>query len=166
MTAGKGLTIAPGEGKMLVFGDALAEYLAYPVTFSGQTRPSNKECIRSVYPNELYKAEIKHVDYRVWSDVSKIFWRAKAKLVQLVLNHSRFAIRRIPGSKHQNITAATLLDQKQREDICRVNDGYQIYKDIPNTAPYFEKLGRETRAMVHQLKNPAIFISLSSADTS
>ena len=115
---------------------ALAEYLAYPVTFSGQTRPSNKERIRSVYPNELYKAEIKHVDNRVWSDVSKIFWRAKAKLVQLVLNHSRFAIRCIPGSKHQNITAATLLDPKQREDIRRVNDGYQIYKDIPNTPPY------------------------------
>ena len=73
----------------------------------------------------------------MWSDVSKIFWRAKAKLVQLVLNHSRFAIRRILGSKHQNITAATLLDPKQREDIRRVNDGYQIYKDIPNTPPYF-----------------------------
>ena len=67
------LTIAPGEGKILVFGDALAEYLAYPVTFSGQTRPSNKERLRSVYPNELYKAEIKHIDNRVWSDVSKIF---------------------------------------------------------------------------------------------
>ena len=66
------------------------------------------------------------------------------KLVQLVLNHSRFTIRHIPGPKHQNITAATLLDPKQREG--RVNDGYQIYKDIPNTPPYYEKLGRETRA--------------------
>ena len=33
-------------------------------------------------------------------------------------------------------------------------------------SPYFEKLGRELRAMVHQLGNPTIFISLSSADTS
>ena len=102
----------------------------------------------------------------MWSDVSKIFWRVKAKQVQLVLNHGIFAVHRVCGSKHQNITAATLLDPKQREDIRRVNNGYHIYKDIPNTPPYFEKLAREIRAMVHQLGNPAIFISLSSADTS
>ena len=102
----------------------------------------------------------------MWSDVTKIFWRAKAKQVQLVLNHSIFTVHPVCGSKHQNITAATLLDPKQLEDIQRVNDGYHIYKDIPNTPPYFEKLAREIHAMVHQLGNPAIFISLSSADTS
>ena len=75
------LTLAPGEGKMLVFGDRLAEYLAFPVTFCGQTRPSNKERIRNVHPNELYKAETKHVDNRVWSDVTKIFWRTKTSSV-------------------------------------------------------------------------------------
>ena len=84
----------------------------------------------------------------------------------MVLNHSIFAVRRVCGSKHQNITAATLLDPKQWEDIQRVNDGYYIYKDIPDTPPYFKKLAREICAIVHQLGNPAIFISLSSADTS
>ena len=160
------LTLGPGEGKMLVYGNPLSEYLAYPTSFSGQTRPSNKERICNVHPNEIYKAEVKHVHKRVWSDVSKIFSRAKGKQVQLVLNHSIFAVCHVCGSKHQNITAAILLDPKQREDIRRVNDGYHIYKDIPNTPPYFEKLAREIRAMVHQLGNPAIFISLSSADTS
>ena len=160
------LTLAPGEGKILVYGNPLSDYLAYPTTFCGQTRPSNKECIRNDHPNDIYKAEVKHGDKQVWSDVTKIFWRAKANQVQLVLNHSIFAVRRVCGSKHQNNTAATLLDPKQREDIQRVNDGYHIYKDIPNTPPYFEKLAREIRAMVRQLGNPAIFISLSSADTS
>ena len=159
------LTLAPGEGKMLVYGNLLSEYLVFPTAFCGQTRPSNKEHIRNVTPNDLYKAEVKLEDDRVWSDVTKIFWRAKAKQVQLVLNHSIFAVRHVCGSKHQNITAATLLDPKQWEDIRRVNDGYHIYKDIPNTPPYFEKLAREVRAMVRQLGNPAIFISLSSADT-
>ena len=70
------------------------------------------------------------------------------------------------GSKQQNITAERLLDKEQQEDIRRQNDGYHIYKDIPNTPPYFEKLGRELHAMVHQLGNPTIFTSLSSADTS
>ena len=160
------LTLAPGEGKMLVYGNPLSDYLVFPTALCGQTRPSNKECIRNVTPNDLYKAEQKLEDDRVWSDVTKIFWRAKAKQVQLVLNHSIFAVRRVCGSKHQNITAATLLGPKQHEDIHRVNDGYHIYKDIPNTPPYFEKLAREVCAMVRQLGNPAIFISLSSADTS
>ena len=56
------LTLAPGEGKMLVYGNPLSEYLTYPTTFSGQTRPSNKERICNVHPNEIYKAEVKHVD--------------------------------------------------------------------------------------------------------
>ena len=72
----------------------------------------------------------------------------------------------VVGPKQQNITAERLLDKEHREDIQRQNDGYHIYKDIPNTPPYFEKLGRELRAMVRQLGNPTIFISLSSADTS
>ena len=102
----------------------------------------------------------------MWSDVTKIFWRAKAKLVQLDLNHSIFAVHRVCGPKHQNITAATLLDPKPQQDIPRVNDGYHIYKDISNTPPYYEKLVREICAMVHHLGNPAIFISLSSANNS
>ena len=75
------LTFAPGEGKMLIYENPLSGYLAFPTVFCGQMRPSNKECIRIVHPNDLYKAEVKHVDNRVWSHVTYIFWRAKAKLV-------------------------------------------------------------------------------------
>ena len=160
------LTLAPGEGKIPVYGNPLAEYLIHPTIFAGQTRPSNVERIRNVNEHDLYRAELKHKDNRVWSNVACIFWRAKSKQVQLVKNKVTLAVRRVPGSKHQNITAATLLDPQQREHIRRQNDGYHIYKDIPNMPPYFEKLTREIRAMVRQLGNPAIFISLSSADTS
>ena len=41
-----------------------------------------------------------------------------------------------------------------------------IYKGIPNTPPHFEKLEKELHALVYELRNPTIFTSLSSADTS
>ena len=160
------LTLAPGEGKIPVFKDPLAEYLAFPTKFCGQTRPSNSECKREVYTSDIFKAELKHKDKRVCLDPANIFWKAKHLQIQKFTSKVTLVLRRVVGSRQQNITVERLLDKEQREDIRRQNDGYHIYKDIPNTPPYFEKLGRELRAMVRQLGNPTIFISLSSADTS
>ena len=157
------LTLAPGEGKIPVFRDPLAEYLVFPTKFCGQTRPSNSERRCNVHTSDIFKTELKHKDKRVSLDPANIFWKAKHLQIQKFASRITLALRRVVGSKQQNITAERLLDKEQREDIRRQNDGYHIYKDIPNT---FEKLGRELRAMVHQLGNPTIFISLSSADTS
>ena len=160
------LTLAPGEGKIPVFRDPLAEYLVFPTKFCGQTRPSNSERRRDVHTSDIFKAELKHKDKRVCLDPANIFWKAKHLQIQKFASRITLALRHVVGSKQQNITAERLLDKEQREDIRRQNDGYHIYKDIPNTPPYFEKLGRELHAMVRQLGNPTIFISLSSADTS
>ena len=160
------LTLAPGEGKIPVFGNPFAEYLAFPTKFCGQTRPLNSERFRHVHTSELFKAELKHVDKRVWDDSANIFWKAKHREIQRIRDKVTLVLRRVVGPKQQNITAERLLNKEQREDIRRQDDGYHIFKDIPNTPPYFEKLGRELRAMVRQLGNPTIFISLSAADTS
>ena len=160
------LTLAPGEGKIPVFGNPFAEYLAFPTKFCGQTRPLNSERVRHVHTSELFKAELKHVDNRVWGDPANIFWKAKHREIERIRDKTTLVLRRVVGSKQQNITAERLLNKEQREDIRRQDDGYHIFKDIPNTPPYFEKLGRELRAMVRQLGNPTIFISLSAADTS
>ena len=161
------LTLAPGEGKIPVFKDPLAEYLAFFFTkFCGQTRPSNSERKRNVHVSDIFKAELKHKDKRVCLDPANIFWKAKHLQIQKFASKVTLALRHVVGSRQHNITAERLLDKEQQEDIRRQNDGYHIYKDIPNTPPYFEKLGKELSAMVRQLGNPAIFISLSSADTS
>ena len=160
------LTLAPGEGKIPVFKDPLAEYLVFPTKFCGQTRPSNSECKCDVHTSDIFKAELMHKDKRVCLDPANIFWKAKHLQIQKFTSKVTLALCPVVGSRQQNITAERLLDKEQREDIRRQNDGYHIYKDIPNTPPYFEKLGRELHAMVHQLGNPTIFISLSSADTS
>ena len=160
------LTMAPGEGKIPVFKEPLAEYLVFPTKFCGKTRTSNSDRKRYVHTSDIFKAELKHKDKRVWSDPANIFWKAKHLQIQKFASKVTLALRRVVGSRNQNITAEKLLDKEQREDIRRQDDGYHIYKDIPNTPPYFEKLGKELRAMVRQLGNPTIFISLSSADTS
>ena len=54
------LTLAPGEGKIPVFIDPLAEYLVFPTKFCGQTRPSNSECRLDVHTSDIFKAELKH----------------------------------------------------------------------------------------------------------
>ena len=160
------LTLAPGEGKIPVFKDPLAEYLVFPTKFCGQTRQSNSERKCNVHTSDIFKAELKHKDKQVCLDPVNIFWKAKHLQIQKFASKVTLALRRVVGSRQHNITAEKLLDKEQREDIQRQNEGYHIYKDIPNTPPYFEKLGKELRAMVHQLGNPGIFISLSSADTS
>ena len=160
------LIMAPGEGKIPVFKEPLAEYLVFPTKFCGQTRPSNSDQKCYVHTSDIFKAELKHPDKRVWSDPANIFWKAKHLQIQKFASRVTLALRHVVGSRKQNITAERLLDKEQREDIHRQDDGYHIYKDIPNTPPYFEKLGKELCAMVRQLGNPTIFISLSSADTS
>ena len=71
------LTLAPGEGKIPVFKDPLAEYLVFPTKFCGQTRPSNSERKCDVHTSDIFKAELRHKDKRVYLDPANIFWKAK-----------------------------------------------------------------------------------------
>ena len=107
------LTMAPGEGKIPVFKEPLAEYLVFPTKFCGQTRPSNSDRERDVHTSDIFKAELKHKDKRVWSDPANIFWKAKHLQIQKFASRVTLALRRVVGSRHQNITAEKLLDKEQ-----------------------------------------------------
>ena len=73
-----------------------------------------------------------------------------------------FALRR-KQTKGQTINAQMLLHSK--DEIANLNDGYQIFKSIRNTPPYFESKKKDLMAMIRQLGIPTIFFSLSAADT-
>ena len=107
------LTLAPGEGKIPVFKDPLAEYLVFPTKFCGQTRPSNSERKHNVHTSDIFKAELKHKDKRVCLDPANIFWKAKHLQIQKFTSKVTLALRRVVGSRHQNITAERLLDKEQ-----------------------------------------------------
>ena len=158
------LNLAPGEGKIPVFKEPKAEYLAFPTIFCGQERPDNDERTRKVYISDLYKAELRNVDPRVCLNIPNILWRGKSLQFQHVASKVTLALRRIPGAKHKSVTAQMLLDQAQREQITRLDEGYAIFRTVRNTPPYFEKQKKDVLAMVRQLGIPTIFFSLSAAD--
>ena len=62
------------------------------------------------------------------------------------------------------ITAKTLLNEQSRNNIIKLDDGYQIFKNIRSSPPYFENKKKNLMAMIHQLGIPTLFISLSAAD--
>ena len=107
------LTLAPGEGKIPVFKDPLAEYLVFPTKFCGQTRPLNSEHKHNVHTSDIFKAELKHKDKRVCLDPANIFWKAKHLQIQKFASKVILALRCIVGSRQQNITAERLLDKEQ-----------------------------------------------------
>ena len=75
-----------------------------------------------------------------------------------------FALRR-NQTKGQKITAKTLLNEQSRNNIVKLDDGYQIFKNIRSSPPYFENKKKNLMAMIRQLGIPTLFISLSAADT-
>ena len=106
------LIMAPGEGKIPEFKEPLAEYLVFPTKFCGQTRPSNSDQKHYVHTSDIFKAELKHQDKGVWSDPANIFWKAKHLQIQKFASRVTLALRRVVGSRKQNITAERLLDKE------------------------------------------------------
>ena len=75
-----------------------------------------------------------------------------------------FALRR-NQTKDQKITAKTLLNEQSRNNIVKLDDGYQVFKNIRSSPPYFENRKKNLMGMLRQLGIPTLFISLSAADT-
>ena len=52
----------------------------------------------------------------------------------------------------------------ERKDLSRYNRGYQAFKLMRGTAPYFEEAKKNLMAILRQKGCPAIFLTLSSAE--
>ena len=57
------------------------------------------------------------------------------------------------------------MNKESRDNIVKLDDGYQIFKTIRCSPPYFENKKKNVMAMIRQLGIPSLFISLSAADT-
>ena len=156
------LCIAPGEGQKPIFTDADTEYLCFPTIFCGKRRNNNEYW--NVTKREIFKYELRSHDKRVSTNIPNIFWKTKYKQIQQIHQQVNFALRR-NQTKGQKITAKTLLDKESRNNIVKLNDGYQIFKNIRSSPPYFENKKKNLMAMIRQLGIPTLFISLSAADT-
>ena len=154
------LCIAPGEGQRPIFTDCDTEYLCFPTIFCGERRSPNPH--HKLNKTEIYKYELRSIDQRVANNIPNLFWKTKAKQINQMKQKVSFALRR-KQTKGQTINAQMLLHSK--DEIANLNDGYQIFKSIRNTPPYFESKKKDLMAMIRQLGIPTIFFSLSAADT-
>ena len=107
---------------------------------------------------------MRSVDKRVSTNIPNIFWKTKFKKINQIHQQVSFALCRTQ-TKGKKITAQTLLDKQQRQNIINYDDGYWIFKNIRSSPPYFEHKKKELMAMIQQLGIPTLFISLSAADT-
>ena len=156
------LCIAPAEGQKPIFTDEDTEYLCFPTIFCGQKRQNNK--YQKLTKREIFKYEMRSVDKRVSTNIPNIFWKTKFKQINQIHQQVSFALRRTQ-TKGKKITAQTLLDKQQRQNIVNYDDRYRIFKNIHSSPPYFEHKKKELMAMIQQLGIPTLFISLSAADT-
>ena len=156
------LCIAPAAGQKPIFTYEDTEYLCFPTIFCGQKRQINK--YQKVTKREIFKYEMRSVDKRVSTNIPNIFWKTKFKQINQIHQQVSFALRRTQ-SKGKTITAQTLLDKEQRQNIVNYDDGYRVFKNIRSSPPYFEHKKKELMAMIRQLGIPTLFISLSATDT-
>ena len=139
------LCIAPAEGQKPIFTDEDTEYLCFPTIFCGQKRQTNK--YQKLSKREIFKYEMRSVDKRVSTNIPNIFWKTKFKQINQIHQQVSFALRRTQ-SKGKTITAQTLLDKQQRQNIVNYDDGYRIFKNIRSSPPYFEHKKKELMAMI------------------
>ena len=66
--------------------------------------------------------------------------------------------RRLP-----NLSKQTLKDI-DKADLVRYNQGYQAFKNLRGSAPYYEEAKKNLMAIFRQLGCPTIFLTLSSAE--
>ena len=155
------LCIAPAEGQKPIFTDEDTEYLCFPTIFCGQKCQNNK--YQKLTKREIFKYEMRSVNKRVSTNIPNIFWKTKFKQINQIHQQVSFTLRRTQ-TKGKKITAQTLLDKQQRQNIVNYDDRYRIFKNIHSSPPYFEHKKKELMAMIRQLGILTLFISLSAAD--
>ena len=156
------IIFAPGEGKRPVFHNPFAEYLAFPTIYCGKVRTDDRP--RRIQQRDIFKYELRSVDTRVASHIPNIFWKAKHKQIKQIMDKVTLAVRR-NKTKGKKITASMLLDEQERNNIVKLDEGYYIFRTIRTSPPYFDSKKKDVMAMVRQLGIPTLFLSLSAADT-
>ena len=120
----------------------------FPTIFCGKRRNINK--YHNLTKRDIFKYELRCHDTRVSTNIPNIFWKTKCKQIQQIHHQVNFALRR-NQTKGKTITAKTLLNKESRDNIVKLDDGYQIFKTIRCSSPYFENKKKNVMAMIRQL---------------
>ena len=157
------LDVAPGENNipLNIVYDESGQELAFPTVYG------NKK-ISAFFPKnvtflERTKWELKTVDRRAAQNTELLFYMYKRYQLNFIYKSAQFAMRFVKGDK--KYTADEVLQDKTREIIKGLDEGYYVYKHWRNSPEYLKTRKRQVFAAVRQLGIPTFFSSLSSADS-
>ena len=158
-------SFAPAEGNtpVSVFMDKNSEELAFPTLFCGKARPENSARTVNVTYGDICKSELRCSDRRMACHIPNIFFKYKKLQTKHILDKANICIRKT--KKNQDLTAAYLRSSENVEKLCRLNEGFRIFKDLRGSPPYWEPTKKDLFAMIRRLGIPTWFMSFSSAET-
>ena len=158
-------SFAPAEGNtpVSVFMDKNSEELSFPTLFCGNARPENSQRTVNVTYGDICKSELRCSDRRMAGHIPNIFFKYKKLQTKHILDKANICIRKT--KRNQDLTAAYLKTSGNVEKLCRLNEGFRIFKDLRGSPPYWEQTKKDLFAMIRRLGIPTWFMSFSSAET-
>lgn len=67
--------------------------------------------------------------------------------------------------KNNDLRAIQMLDENFIDRMIQHDDGFKLLETFPSSPAYWQKDGKEIRAMIRQLGLPTFFVTLSAAET-
>lgn len=160
------LSVAPGENNipLSIFQDKYYEFFAFPAIYCGQTRADNSLRLVPLHYSTICKWELRNIDRRCATCIPNLFYKLKKLQIKQIQDKVMLAIRKckLNGKKY---TAAQVLDSHTADSIVRLNEGFQVLRNLRGSPPYWEKAKKDIFAMIRQLGLPTWFCSFSAAET-
>ncbi|MCP4161026.1 MAG: AAA family ATPase [Deltaproteobacteria bacterium] len=162
-----GLTIAPGENEksLSLFQTENEEYKAFPKIYCGQAMNYKEANVEQMSYGEQVKWELLNEDRRCAEHIPNIFYKTKKLQVKQVNSAGNIAVKKI--FQDQKYTVSDFMKDDNTSPsipIKNMDFGHKVFKDIRNSPPYLERVGKDIRAMIRQLGIPTWFVSLSAND--
>ena len=156
--------IAPGENKHPVscMTDIRCEELAFPVLFPRGRFGYKADRKIKLSPVKYFNARLLHYTGRFAMNPEYLFFAQFIIEQKKVSDSVSMALKKLSG---QTVTAS----QIRSNDACVRNlifkdQAYLFLRDVPGSAPYWQKFMFQVMSMVNQLGVPTWFMTLSCAD--
>lgn len=160
------LSVAPGENNipLSIVQDKYSEFLAFPAIYCGQARPDNSLRLVPLHDSTICKWELRNIDRRCATCIPNLFYKLKKLQIKQIQDKVMLAIRKCKLNC-KKYTAAQVLDSHTADSIVRLNEGFQVLRNLRGSPPYWEKAKKDIFAMLRQLGLPTWFFSFSAAET-
>ncbi|CAH0384546.1 unnamed protein product [Bemisia tabaci] len=151
--------MAPGQGKAPVPWHLQPdlEELSFPSLFCGQPYTP----IGKIYYSERVKSELRRCDRRSCTP-TRILYMAKKKMELACLSNINICLRKT--RRTENLNAGHILDKACLDSLIKHDEGFRVLKNIRSSPAWLEDKKKGLMAMLRQLGQPTLFLTLSAAE--